>query len=174
MLNICSSVQDHNQSTIHRDSDWTSHRAKEFIWSLKASRRMRLKKASGRMRLENCVWRKHLKNCVWRNESEEELLKTRHQKQGHQKHISSEARSSETMTIRSISHQKQGHQKLWRSEAYLIRSSLHQSWQRTMYELYGHELCNHHLCLHIKTKITVTWLQTLFLWKRNGFEISSS
>ena len=47
----------HNQSTILRDSDWTSSRAKEFIWSLK-----------------------HLKNCVWRNESEEELLKTRHQK----------------------------------------------------------------------------------------------
>ena len=30
MLNICSSVQDHNESTIHMDSDWTSQSAKEF------------------------------------------------------------------------------------------------------------------------------------------------
>ena len=29
-------------------------------------------------------------------------------------------------------------------------------------------------CLHIKTRITTMLLQTLFLWKRNGFEISSS
>ena len=46
-----------------------------------------------------------------------------------------------------------------------------------MYEVYGHELCNHHLCilcLHIKTKITVSWLQSLFLLLWNGFEISSS
>jgi len=133
MLNICSSVQDHNQSTIHRDSDWTSHRAKEIYLKLKASEEMRLK------------------NCVWSNGSEEELLKTRHQKRGHQKQWS----------FRSIFHQK----------------PLHQSWQRTVYEVYGHELCNHHLCifcLHIKTKITVTWLQSLFLLLWNGFEISSS
>jgi len=30
MLNICSSVQDPNQSTIHKDFDRTSQRAKEF------------------------------------------------------------------------------------------------------------------------------------------------
>ena len=30
------------------------------------------------------------------------------------------------------------------------------------------------LCLYIKTRITVTLLQTLFLFKWNGFEISSS
>ena len=30
MLNICSSVHDPNQSNIHKDSDWTSQRAKEF------------------------------------------------------------------------------------------------------------------------------------------------
>ena len=53
MLNICSSVQDHNQSTIHKDSDWTSQRAKEFYVKLRASEEMRLKK------------------CVWRNESED-------------------------------------------------------------------------------------------------------
>jgi len=67
----------HNQSTIHEDSDWTSSRAKEFYLKLRASGSM------------------SLKNCVWRNESEEELLKTRHQKQGHQKHISPEATSLE-------------------------------------------------------------------------------
>jgi len=110
---------------------------RKFIWSLKP--------------LKKCVWRMCVKNCVWSNGSEEELLKTRHQKQW----------SSEAMDIRSIFHQK----------------PLHQSWQRTMYEVYGHELCNHHLyklCLYIKTKITVTWLQTLFLLLWNGFEISSS
>jgi len=53
MLNICSSVQDPNQSTIHKDSDWTSQRVKEFYWSLE--------------RLEEM----HLKKCDWRNESEE-------------------------------------------------------------------------------------------------------
>ena len=37
MLNICSSVQDHNQSLIHRGSVWTSQRAKEFLLKLKAS-----------------------------------------------------------------------------------------------------------------------------------------
>ena len=37
MLNICSSVQDHNQSLMHRGSVWTSQRAKEFILKLKAS-----------------------------------------------------------------------------------------------------------------------------------------
>jgi len=31
MLNICSSVQDNNQSTIHRDSDWTSQEQKKLI-----------------------------------------------------------------------------------------------------------------------------------------------
>jgi len=36
MLNICSSVQDLNQSFIHRGSGWTSQRANEFILKLKA------------------------------------------------------------------------------------------------------------------------------------------
>ena len=53
MLNICSSVQDHNQSTIHKDSEWTSQKAKGILLKLRASERMRLKK------------------CVWSNESEE-------------------------------------------------------------------------------------------------------
>jgi len=34
---LCSSVQDHNQSLIHRGSGWRSQRAKEFILKLKAS-----------------------------------------------------------------------------------------------------------------------------------------
>jgi len=127
----------HNQSTIHKDSDRTSSRAKEFNLKLRAS---------GRMSLKNCVWRMRLKKRVWRRDPED---------------TSSEARSSEALVIRSISRQK----------------LLHQSWQRTMYEVYGHELYNHHLCnlcLYNKTKITVTLLQKLFLLFWNGFEISSS
>jgi len=127
----------HNQSTIHKDSDWTSSRAKEFYLKLKAS---------GRMSLKNCVWRMRLKKRVWRRAPED---------------TSSEARSSEALVIRSISHQKLPHQ----------------SWQRTLNEVYGHELCNHHLCnlcLYYKTKITVTLLQTLFLQLWNRFELSSS
>jgi len=54
---------------------------RNFIWSLE--------------HLEAWVWRTASEECVWRNESEEELLKTRHQKQGHQKHISPEATSLE-------------------------------------------------------------------------------
>jgi len=68
----------HNQSTIHKDSDWTSSRAKEFYLKLRSIS----KNASEEMRL---------KKCVWSNGSEEELLKTRHQKQCHQKQWSSEA-----------------------------------------------------------------------------------
>jgi len=43
MLNICSSVQDQNQSTIDKDSDLTSQRAKEFYLKLRASEEMHLK-----------------------------------------------------------------------------------------------------------------------------------
>ena len=50
---------------------------RNFIWSLK--------------HLEEWVWRTVSEECVWRNEFEEELLKTRHQKQDHQKHWSSKA-----------------------------------------------------------------------------------
>ena len=123
----------HNQSSIHKDSDWTSSRANEFYLKLRACGRMHLKEL-------------RLKKRVWRRAPED---------------TSSEARSSEATDIRSISRQK----------------LLHQSWQRTMYEVYGHELCNHYLCnlcLYNKTKITVTLLQTLFLLFWNGFEISSS
>jgi len=127
----------HNQSTIHKDSDWTSPRAKEFYLKLRAS---------GRMSLKNCVWGMRLKKRVWRRAPED---------------TSSEARSSEALVIRSVSPQK----------------LLHQSWHRTLYEVYGHELCNHHVCnvcLYNKTKITVILLQTLFLLFWNGFELSSS
>jgi len=60
-----------NQSTIHKDSDWTSQRAKEFYLNFRASGRMRLKK------------------CVWRNESEDRAPED----------TSSEARSSEAMVV---------------------------------------------------------------------------
>ena len=64
----------HNQSTTHKDSDWTSSRAKEFYLKLRASGRM------------------HLKKCVWRSASEETSLKKsswRHviRSNGHQKHL---------------------------------------------------------------------------------------
>jgi len=68
----------HNQSTILRDSDWTSSRAKEFIWSLKASGRT----ASEELRLKKRVWRRAPEDT------------------------SSEARTSEALVIRSADHQK--------------------------------------------------------------------
>ena len=71
-----------NQSAIHKDSDWTSSRVKEFYLKLRAS---------GRMSLKNCVWRMRLKKRVWRRAPED---------------TSSEARSSEALIIRSISRQK--------------------------------------------------------------------
>ena len=87
MLNICSSVQDHNQSTFHRDSDWTSHRAKEIYLKLQASEEIRLKK---------CVWRTAsettgVKKSSWRHVIRSEVIRSN----GHQKHISSEATSPE-------------------------------------------------------------------------------
>jgi len=140
MLNICSSVQDPNQSTIHKDSDWTSQRAKEFNWSLVRLKDMRLKK------------------CVWRNASEETslkkaLLKTRHQQQGHQ---------------------KQGYQK------HLIRSHFTRVDKvqctecTTTNSAHASATTISATCLYIKTRITVILLQTLFCFKWNGFEISSS
>ena len=140
MLNICSSVQDHNQSTIHKDSDWTSQRAKEFYLKLRASEEM------------------HLKICVWRSASgkaslKKELLKTRHQKQGHQ---------------------KQGYQKhLTRS--YFTRVDKVQCTKcTTTNSAHASATTISATCLYIKTRITVTLLQTLLRFKWNGFEISSS
>ena len=114
----------HNQSTILRDSDWTSSRAKEFIWSLKHLEEWVWRTASEELRLKNCIWRtiseeRHLKNCIWRTASEELHLKNciwrtpfeetslkksswRHvirskniRSTDHQKHISPEATSPE-------------------------------------------------------------------------------
>jgi len=95
MLNICSSVQDPNQSTIHKDSDWTSQRAKEFYWSLK-----RLKE-------------KRLKKCVWRNASEESAPEDTSSEAK-----SSEARSSEAR-LSEASHQEPLHQS-WQSTVYEV------------------------------------------------------
>jgi len=95
MLNICSSVQDPNQSTIHKDSDWTSQRAKDFYWSLERLKEMRLKDM-------------RLKKCIWRNESEERAPED----------TSSEARSSEER-LSEASHQKPLHQS-WQSTVYEV------------------------------------------------------
>jgi len=140
MLNIGSSVQDPNQSTIHKDSDWTSQRENEFYWSLE--------------RLEEM----HLKICVWRNASEETslkkmLLKTRHQKQAHQ---------------------KQGYQKHL-SRSYFTRVDKVQCTKcTTTNSVHASATTISATCLYIKTRITVILLQTLFRFKWNGFEISSS
>ena len=107
------------------------------------------------------IWSlKHLEEWVWRTSSEGLRLKKWVWRRAPED-TSSEARTSEALIIRSISRQK----------------LLHQSWQRTVYEVYGHELCNHllcNLCRCNKTKIIVTLLQTLFLLFWNGFEVSSS
>jgi len=109
----------------------------------------------------NLFWSlKHLEEWVWRTASEELRLKKRVWRRAPED-TSSEARTSEALIIRSISRQK----------------LLHQSRQRTVYVVYGHELCNHllcNVCLYNKTKITVTLLQKLFLLFWNGFELSSS
>ena len=95
MLNICSSVQDPNQITIHKDSDWRSQRAKDFYWSLERLKEMRLKDM-------------RLKKCIWRNESEERAPED----------TSSEARSSEER-LSEASHQKPLHQS-WQSTVYEV------------------------------------------------------
>ena len=64
MLNICSSVQDPNQNTIHRGSDRTSQRAKEFLLKPKASEEMRLRK---------CVWRKR----SWRHVIRSKVIRSK-------------------------------------------------------------------------------------------------
>jgi len=90
----------HNQSTIHKDSDWTSSRAKEFYLKLRASERMRLKNAS-----EECVWRTaseetSLKKSSWRHVIRSKVIRSN----GHQKHISLEATSPELTkdNVRSV------------------------------------------------------------------------
>ena len=135
MLNICSSVQDPNQSTIHKDSDWTSQRAKEYYWSLELLEEM------------------HLKKSVWRNASEEtslkkELLKTRHQKQGYQKHL---------------------------TRSYFTRVDKVQCTKfTTTNSAHASATTISATCLYINTRIPIILLQTLFRFIWNGFEISSS
>ena len=95
------------------------------------------------------IWKNASEECVWRSASEETSLK----------------KSSWRHVIRSKVIRSNGHQKhLTRS--YFTRVDIVRVWSvqpRTL-----------QLCLYIKTRITVTLLQTLFLFKWNGFEISSS
>jgi len=99
-----------------------------------------------------------LKECVWRNASEETslkkaLLKTRHQKKGHK---------------------KQGYQK------HLIRSHFTRVDKvqctncTTTNSAHASATNISATCLYIKTRITVILPHTLFHFKWNGFEISSS
>ena len=126
----------HNQSTIHKDSEWTSQRAKGILLKLRASERNAFERyASEATSLKKA------------------LLKTRHQKQGHQ---------------------KQGYQK------HLIRSHFTRVDKvqctkcTTTNSAHASATNISATCLHIKTRITVILLQTLFRFKWNGFEISSS
>jgi len=101
-------------------------------------------------RLEECIWRNaseevHLKKWVWRRALED---------------TSSEARSSEAMVIRSTSAEATSPE----LTKYDVRSVQPRTLQPPSLQL----------CLYIKTRLTVTLLQTLFLFKWNGFEISSS
>ena len=136
MLNICSSVHDHNQSTIQRKILVEQVKSKGIYLKLKS------------------IWKNASDECIWRTASEEELLKTRHQKQGYHKQ--------------------------WSLEAYLIRSSLIRvdKGQCTKCTTTNSALVSATTfsvtCLQMKTRITTIFQQTLFLWKRNGFEISSS
>ena len=81
----------HNQSTIHKDSDRTSSRAKEFYLKLRASGRMRLKNVSEETSLKKSSWRHVIRSKVIRST-------------GHQKHISPEATSPELTkdNVRSV------------------------------------------------------------------------
>ena len=77
----------HNQSTIYKDSDWTSSRANEFYLKLRVS---------GRMHLKKYVWRSAseetgLKKSSWRHVIRSKVIRSN----VHQKHISSEATSPE-------------------------------------------------------------------------------
>ena len=91
MLNIYSSVQNLNQSTIHKGSDWTSQRAKEFLLKLKASER---------------------------NASEESAPEDTSSEAKSSEARSSEARSSEAR-LSEASHQKPLHQS-WQSTVYEV------------------------------------------------------
>jgi len=108
----------------------------------------------------NFIWSvKRLEECVWRNASEEVRLKKRVWRRALED-TSSEARSSEAMVIRSILPEA--------TSPELTKYSVRSVQPRTLQP----PPLQH--CLYIKTRITVTLLQTLFLFKWNGFEISSS
>jgi len=74
--------------------------------------------------------------------------------------MSSEARSSEAMVIKSISPEATSPE----LTKYNVRSVQPRTLQPPSLQL----------CLYIKTRLTVTLLQTLLRFKWNGFEISSS
>jgi len=108
----------------------------------------------------NFIWSvKRLEECVWRNASEEVRLKKRVWRRAPED-TSSEARSSEAMVIRSISPEATSPE----LTKYNVRSVQPRTLQPPSLQL----------CLYIKTRLTVTLLQTLLRFKWNGFEISSS
>jgi len=112
----------------------------------------------------------HLKlKSIWKNASEELLLKKQVWRRAPED-TSSEARSSEAKVIRSYDHQKH-----ISSEAPFIRVDKGQCTKCTTTNSALVSATTFSVtCLQIMTRITTILQQTLFLWERNGFEISSS
>jgi len=112
----------------------------------------------------------HLKlKSIWKNASEEQLLKKRVWRRAPED-TSSETRTSEAKVVRSYDHQKH-----ISSEAPFIRVDKGQCTKcRTTNSALVSATTFSVTCLQIKTRITTILQQTLFLWKQNGFEISSS
>jgi len=103
----------------------------------------------------NFIWSvKRLEECVWRNATEEVRLKKRVWRRA------PEDTSSETKVIRSISPEATSPE----LTKYNVRSVQPRTLQPPSLQL----------CIYIKTRLTVTLLQTLLRFKWNGFEISSS
>ena len=96
----------HNQSTILRDSDWTSSRAKEFIWSLKHLEERVWRTASEELRLKKQVWRRAPEDTSSEARTSEALvIRSKNIRSvEHQKHISPEATSPELTkdSVRSV------------------------------------------------------------------------
>jgi len=108
----------------------------------------------------NFIWSlERPEECVWRNASEEVRLKKWVWRRAPEDTLS-EARSSEAMVIRSISPEA-----TWPE---LTKYNVQSVQPRTL------QPPSLQLCLYIKTRLTVTLLQTLLRFKWNGFEISSS
>ena len=150
MLNICSSVQDHDHIYLFI----------EILIEQVKSKRIHLKlKSIWKNASEESIWRTASEESIWRISSEETSLK----------------KSSWRHVIRSKVIRSYDHQKHISSEAPFIRVDKgHCTKCTTTNSALVSATTFSVTCLQIKTRITTLLQQTLFLWKWNGFEISSS